>query len=194
MNKFEPQSESIRARNELAGLRQAALTVGEYDAEFLRILSRIDDMSDTDQLLAYQAGLRRNIRDRLIGHVNTVDEAMQMALRIEQGLATDRARHGFARPFYNAPFQHRATAPANTSSNTGPAPMELGNLRATTTTTPTPMRSLIRSSLCRINHVDTASAVHREQQRLYNEQRCFNCHQRGHVKRDCPNARQSKNE
>lgn len=200
MGKFEPMSESIRARNELAALRQAALTVGEYDAEFLRILSRIDDMSDTDQLLAYQAGLRRNIRDRLIGHVDTVDEAMQMALRVEQALTADRARYGFSRSFFSAPSQRQATAPTTTASNnSGPAPMELGNLQSDADHEYGDDPGVNEKSHTIAAMQDRTRGPQRrqftaEQQRLYNEQRCFACHKRGHIKRDCPTTRQSKNE
>ena len=207
-DKFEQSSESVAARVKLHHLRQGPHSVSEYNADFRRLSSRIKDMSETDKQLAYQNGLRSSIRDKLIGNVETLDESMRKALKVEQAFSFARSTFRF-RPHQGAPWQNRyataATSHGNdaassssssnsSNSNGGNAPMELGNVEANRASAPDEDGEEI-AALQQFSRGQSRRALTAEQQRLYKENRCFGCHKTGHIRRDCPNgARNSKNE
>jgi hypothetical protein len=210
-DKFEHSSESVAARVKLQQLQQRSLSVAEYNAEFNRLSSRIKDMSAMDKHLIYQNGLRYSIREKLLGHADTVEDAMRMALKVEQAFSFAHSNNTGAtyRPHKRTPWQPRTqtstAAPSSNnttggSGNSGSTPMELGSVEAS--------RQDRSSTHEEVNDDDEELAAMQpssrgqarrpltaEQQRLYKENRCFGCQQRGHLRRDCPHTpRQSKNE
>ena len=209
-DKFEHSSESVAARVKLQQLQQRSLSVAEYNAEFNRLSSRIKDMSAMDKQLIYQNGLRYSIREKLLGHVDSVDDAMRMALKVEQAFSFAHSNSSATyRPHKRPLWQPRTPMPTAASSsqstggsgNSSSTPMELGSVEASRRD-----RSSAREEAD--DDVDEELAAMQpssrglarrpltaEQQRLYKENRCFGCQQRGHIRRDCPQAaRQSKNE
>jgi hypothetical protein len=203
-DKFEHSSESVGARVKLQQLQQRSLSVAEYNAEFNRLSSRIKDMSAMDKHLCYQHGLRYAIREKVLGHTDTVDEAMRKALKVEQAF-TFAYNNAAYRPRSRAPWQPRPQ-PAFTSNSSSSGTnhtgvstsMELGNVEASSSSEHSSMHEGVEEELAALQPLSRGQPrrpISAEQQRLYKENRCFGCHQRGHIRRDCPQAaRDSKNE
>jgi hypothetical protein len=209
-DKFEHASESAAARVKLQHFRQGSSSVADYNAKFSRLISRIKDMAAKDKLLAYLHGLHPKYKDKIIGHVETVDEAMKKALIIDESLTVFNAAP--YRPYNRFAWQPRSHAPtpvasqannasgsSSSNSSSSSTPMELGNVEGEYHREPSPTPGDDDDDEIAAMQSSSRNATRRplaaEQQRLYKEQRCFECKQRGHMRRDCPQAaRHSKNE
>ena len=88
-SKFMPQDYQINLFKNLQNLRQKGMTVKEYTKEFYNLNIRtVQREKDEEKVARYINGLRYEIQDEIIMmSVRTVDDAYQIALKVEEKLA-----------------------------------------------------------------------------------------------------------
>jgi hypothetical protein len=86
--KFLPKDYQLALYRQMQNLRQRLLTVREYTEEFYKVNIRVDYSEDSSEKIArYMNGLRLEIQDELsLLSPNTVEEAYQCALKVEEKL------------------------------------------------------------------------------------------------------------
>ena len=171
---FQPLDNEKVARDKLADLVQIR-SVSAYVGVMRDLRIQISDLSDKDLLHKFTRGLKPNIRKEVeLRDPTTLDDAIKIAERadvMEMGHRTNR------RPPSNYYNGGQRQTPANNFGGqrqqgfngprqfnqgryNGPAPMELGAMQGT-----------------------------RDNRRTdYTNVECYNCHQKGHIARRCPNV------
>jgi hypothetical protein len=86
--KFLPKDYQLTLYRQMQNLRQRLLTVREYTEEFYKVNIRASYTEDSSEKVArYMNGLRLEIQDELsLLSPNTVEEAYQCALKVEEKL------------------------------------------------------------------------------------------------------------
>jgi hypothetical protein len=204
--RFRPLAPGRTARATLKSLKQQPGRLNAYCEIFLRTVQLIDDMSITDQLDIFIAGLHPRLADEVDRmDPKSLEDAMNYAQKVELRWVTRGHRSGGSSSFSQSRF---ASAPASSS---GPAPMDLSaleydcaymyeeeeqeylnamNHRSGRRPTiggrapPGPQMGIRRGRV--------ENLTRDEFDRLSKEGKCFNCKQPGHLARNCTLGRQSR--
>jgi hypothetical protein len=94
--KFIPRDYQISLFRRMQNLRQKLMTVKEYTEEFYRLNIRVGHREKNDKKVArYMNGLRYDIQDDMSMATNrTVEDAYQMALKVEEKLSRNQGQRG----------------------------------------------------------------------------------------------------
>jgi hypothetical protein len=155
------------SRSRLYELKQRG-SVTKYIADFQDICSEIDDISEPEALQAFLMGLKPRIQVHFAGNPmlrEDLSTVMQVAESLDNVQYQNRNR-----------FPAQWSRPANQESF--PQPMELDMIRAHPNTQSKFQRPSMKNEI---------------KQKDFSENRCFYCHEPGHMIRSCPayNKKQS---
>jgi hypothetical protein len=97
--KFIPRDYQITLFRRMQNLRQKLMTVKEYIEEFYKINIRAGHReSDDEKVARYMNGLRYDIQDEMsMENIRTVEDAYQMALKVEEKLSRKLVQRGRGR-------------------------------------------------------------------------------------------------
>jgi hypothetical protein len=97
--KFIPRDYQITLFRRMQNLRQKLMTVKEYTEEFYRLNIRAGHReSDDEKVARYMNGLRYDIQDEMsMATIRTVEDAYQMALKVEEKLSRKQGQRGRGR-------------------------------------------------------------------------------------------------
>jgi hypothetical protein len=97
--KFIPRDYQISLFRKMQNLRQKLMTVKEYTEEFYRLNIRVGHRESNDEKVArYMNGLRYEIQDEIsMATIRTVEDAYQMALKVEEKLSRKQGQRGQGR-------------------------------------------------------------------------------------------------
>jgi hypothetical protein len=97
--KFIPRDYQITLFRRMQNLRQKLMTVKEYTEEFYRLNIRAGHRESNDEKVArYMNGLRYKIQDEMsMMTIRTVEDAYQMALKVEEKLSRKQGQRGRGR-------------------------------------------------------------------------------------------------
>ena len=152
IKRFEPLNKEKVARDKLAKWKQVK-DVSSFNEDFLKIILDIPHISSEEQIDRYTRGLKPYIWKELCTRDYTeLSEAMKDAERVESA--------------HRRLNKTSSSARVNFSNQTGPVPMEIGNIT-----------------------LKKLTAAEREQCRK--EGRCFRCRQKGHTSRNCPKGQRN---
>lgn len=223
ITQFRPIADDKIARLQLNQLQQRPGQVGEYVRRFRELLLKIKDMSEADKIDKFMRGLIPSIAREVDGlDAQHVEEYMLKAqkteLRFQQRGATlhpnirNPFNRGPSRMYPNngmrdqIPFQ---TVRQQSSTYTGPAPMELGSMETSQSFTgeegqewwdgfSSQLESDPDSGLNaltnrgRFFHRPTPNSMKKltpeEREACRREGRCFRCRQKGHMLKECPKS------
>lgn len=160
------------ARDDLARLEQRT-SVQTYVHDFRELALQIPDLSEAEKLDRFLRGLKPRLqRELAIRDPHTMDEAVNMAERIDMVDFAWRVRHG-------------------------PTPMELGTAETVCVDALSFNRKNEKmggKSYARpMKNDDRHKNSNMEKERLKRLGLCFPCKKRGHLARDCPEKATSKN-
>jgi hypothetical protein len=94
--KFIPRDYQITLFRRMQNLRQMLMTVKEYTEEFYKLNIKAGHWeSDDEKVSRYMNGLRYDIQDEMsMKTIRTVEDAYQMALKVEEKLSRKLAQRG----------------------------------------------------------------------------------------------------
>jgi hypothetical protein len=209
IQQYQPLRADDTARLTLYRLQQTK-SVAAYIDSFTRYLNDVIDMSEKDQLLLFQQGLKPDIRNEVrIQHPKTLSEAMSWAQQADMAWQQDkrtafRPSSLFRQPHssISAPYRN-SFRPA--SSDHVPVPMELGSMEseladvpsiqhdeALDSFDPTMALNTMRTQPQRTRHF-APNLSRQEFDRCLKLGICFRCKQPGHTARFCTNTQPSNN-
>lgn len=152
---FETMDPARQARDRLDGLSQRT-SVAEYNTIFNELMLGLSDMHAGDRLHAYIKGLKPTVRVQVeLARPTTLQDAQDLATRVDTTLYRDRGRNNRG---YNGFRRHNT----GSNHNTGPSPMELGNIETA-----------------------NLSSMGQEGGNPYGR-KCWTCGSTDHLKADCP--------
>ena len=184
---FQPVNAQKIARDRLHNLRQTKSVV-EFVYEFHKICLEIKDVSPSEKLDRFVRGLKPSVREKVdIEDPQTVDEAMQIAQRIDSIQWTNRNRqreHGQRNRYhtaYRSSSVKREFNAAVIQPNHGQGKAEarlhaIGNNYGRKVNFRRPFISSSSSN----------SMSFEQRQRCLQEKLCFKCRRPGHMIKECP--------
>jgi hypothetical protein len=97
--KFIPKDYQITLFSRMHNLRQKLMSVKEYTEEFYKLNIRAGHQeSDDEKVVRYMNGLRYDIQDEMsMMIIHTVEDAYQMALKVEEKLSRNQGQRGRGR-------------------------------------------------------------------------------------------------
>ena len=111
---FIPEDHVRRARDKFRRLRQLS-SVAQYLAEFRNLCLVIPDFHQSEKLDKFISGLKYSVRVEVLkSNLETFEDAAKVALRVDSVL-------------WNS--GHRRTSSVRSTPETGPTPMEIGNVQ-----------------------------------------------------------------
>jgi retrotransposon gag protein/zinc knuckle protein len=197
--RFRPVDSDRIGRGQLMELRMRSSDKGrgilQYVDRFNQLVNLVSDITEKEKFAYFNKGLTPDLQRLLIPltHINTVEEAISMVVRYEMlnadqdSTRTPQHNRPAAGQRYNAPASVWSTQRTSTFSSTPgtSAPMDLGALSAGVqhddgqaepdTAQPEQLHAVRSERL-------TPEQVEQHRRRGL----CFNCHQQGHLSRQCP--------
>lgn len=167
VKQFTPIAPGESAREKLDTLRQTR-SVYAYAQEYTSCMLELPNMDEADKVHRFINGLKPSVKIHVkLQKPATLSEAIELAIKADALLWSG------GKPWLR-------DQPRNTNANTGPVPMELGNVGNTV-------------------QLDTVERKAPRDPRNKQPIRCFKCNKLGHMARDCrskrlwTNARKSTN-
>lgn len=195
--RFRPVDSDRIGRGQLMELRMRSSDKGrgilQYVDRFNQLVNLVTDITDKEKFAYFNQGLTPELQRLLIPltHINTVEEAISMVVRYEMlnvsqdSTKTLQHNRPIAGQRYTAPPSSAwSTQRSSTFSTAGTsAPMDLGALSAGAQqddgqAEPDPAEQLLAVRSERL----TPEQMEQHRRRGL----CFNCHQQGHLSRQCP--------
>ena len=203
IQQYQPLRADDTARLALYRLQQTKSVAAYIDA-FTRYLNDVIDMSEKDQLLLFQQGLKPDIRNEVrIQHPKTLSEAMSWAQQADMAWQHDkrtafRSSSMHRQPYSSIPASYRnsfRSMPAD-----APVPMELGSMEAelpAVREVADPLDTSVAVNAMQVHNQPQrtrhyAPTLSRQEfDRCRQLGICFRCKQPGHTARFCTNTQAS---
>ena len=206
LERFHPIEAATLARMALDKMQQKG-NVQSYTEYFYKQMNYIKDMSVADQLHCYTRGLKPLIRAEVIkSKPSTIHDAVILANTTESflNMAQPQARYATGNRFFSP----------SSSSNSGSAPMELGNVNqqgnvnsddgsaSSSSASPSVREQQLLNMISELQKGQVQQSINalfnkkksinriqnvskEDYERCRNEGLCINCKKSGHIARDC---------
>ncbi|KAA8490712.1 hypothetical protein FVE85_4343 [Porphyridium purpureum] len=183
---FAPANAAKQARDELAACVQGTRDVREYETAFSQICLRIAGLSEEEKLDRFLRGLSKRVRVFVeMSEPSTFNGAVEKATNVDEVLNRDGRQQAYRAP---------------ATSQSGPAPMELGSAewaeeQPVTERRPSRAAGKGRGRQMRKHGRGKGGgkrATRGEQDKTASKEsggpRCYRCKRRGHIARECRNS------